>query len=323
MSDARPIFSFFGHHKCATQWIKGILADVGSLTNLRVFEVSRIDESDFPSLRDLLDCFRPDLLIYSNAAIAEVRAAGPLRGFHVVRDPRDLVVSAYFSHLHSHPLDTWRGLAEHRRRLRSLDKTEGLLLEMEFSRRVILEMRDWDYTQPDVLEIRMEDLIVKPEYHLARVIEHAGLSRLLRGTRAERLASAMRIALARLRRGTRRLRSRRLSPAPPARFEEASSLDEPRRKDPYLFYPFDGIWARGLRRRSLPPERLPEIIERHRFSAKASGRDPGQEDARDHYRKGVAGDWRNHFGEVHVEAFRRQYNDVLLGLGYETDPHWE
>jgi hypothetical protein len=26
---------------------------------------------------------------------------------------------------------------------------------------------------------------------------------------------------------------------------------------------------------------------------------------------------------VHVEYFKRNYNDVLVRLGYETDPHWE
>ena len=323
MSVVHPLCSFFGHHKCATQWIKSVLVDICELTNLRLFEVSRIDESGFASLRDLLDCFRPDVLVYSNADITRIREAGHLRGFHVVRDPRDLIVSAYFSHLHSHPLDTWRGLAEHRHRLRSLGKTEGLLLEMEFSRRVLEEMRDWDYSSPDVLEIRMEDLVEAPELHFARVIEHVGLTSLPDVTRTERLSSAVHIVLSRIRRRARGLISHRLRASDgDCDLHERVAARWWGGKDPYRLYPLDSVWARGLRLRNFPMDHLPAIVERHRFSTKADRRNRGHEDPRHHYRKGIAGDWRNHFNEVHIEAFRRRHNDVLLKLGYETDPHW-
>lgn len=66
-----------------------------------------------------------DVLCYVNAEIGSVRPLRDYRGFHVIRDPRDVGVSGYFSHLHSHPIGDWYELAEHRRELQSLPRHEG------------------------------------------------------------------------------------------------------------------------------------------------------------------------------------------------------
>lgn len=39
-------------------------------------------------------------------------------------------------------------------------------------------------------------------------------------------------------------------------------------------------------------------------------------------RKGVAGDWRNHFSEKNVSAFKSIAGDALIDLGYESDKKW-
>jgi hypothetical protein len=39
-------------------------------------------------------------------------------------------------------------------------------------------------------------------------------------------------------------------------------------------------------------------------------------------RKGVAGDWRNHFSEKNVAAFKSIAGNVLIELGYERDQKW-
>lgn len=321
MTTETPRCAYFGHHKCATQWIKAILADICATTHLRMFEVSRIDTWDFADLRALVHCFRPDVLVYSNAEIGQVRLLPPLRGFHVIRDPRDLIVSAYFSHLHSHSLETWPGLAEHRRQLQSVDKSAGLLLEIEFSRRVLADMDGWDYAQPNVLELRMEDMIASPVEHVGTIVEHLRLTHLPQSTYRERLGSLVGIIVGRAQRMARRQMRRWMPPATSTGGSPTVARVEG--PDPYRFYPLDVAWKHGLRYQSLAIEDVPAIVDRHRFSQKAGGRERGVEDAHNHYRKGVAGDWRNHFEPVHVEYFKRNYNDLLLRLGYETDPRWE
>jgi hypothetical protein len=53
-----------------------------------------------------------------------------------------------------------------------------------------------------------------------------------------------------------------------------------------------------------------------------TGRRPGEEDRGDFIRKGVAGDWRNHFSADAARVFDRLAGDVLVQLGYETDRSW-
>lgn len=39
-------------------------------------------------------------------------------------------------------------------------------------------------------------------------------------------------------------------------------------------------------------------------------------------RKGIVGDWRNHFNEQHVAEFKRLSGDVLVRMGYEATQDW-
>jgi hypothetical protein len=81
-------------------------------------------------LREFVEHNRIDFIAYGQADIKYIRALAELRGFHVIRDPRDMAVSAYFSHLYSHPTADWPELIKHRKILQSLSKREGLLLEI-------------------------------------------------------------------------------------------------------------------------------------------------------------------------------------------------
>jgi sulfotransferase 6B1 len=40
------------------------------------------------------------------------------------------------------------------------------------------------------------------------------------------------------------------------------------------------------------------------------------------FRKGQAGDWRNHFTDAHRRAFKEVAGDMLIKLGYESDAGW-
>ncbi len=41
------------------------------------------------------------------------------------------------------------------------------------------------------------------------------------------------------------------------------------------------------------------------------------------FRKGLIGDWRNHFEPEHVAAFKEEAGDWLVDLGYEDDTDWD
>lgn len=71
----------------------------------------------------------------------------------------------------------------------------------------------------------------------------------------------------------------------------------------------------------IEPRRLHTIITNNSFRM-ISGRNRGQEDVMSHQRKGIAGDWRNHFTPRIRDRFKQQYGDVLIKTGYEHDDSW-
>ena len=80
----------------------------------------------------------------------------------MIRDPRDIVVSAYFSHLKSHPTDVWTELNEHRLELEKLSKEEGLMLEIDCRKEDLENMYNWNYNMDNIYELKMEDMINNP-----------------------------------------------------------------------------------------------------------------------------------------------------------------
>jgi Sulfotransferase domain len=275
--------AYFGHHKCASSWAGAISAHVSRELGLRHAIVYEIDPSG-ERLADRVARRGVEFLTYANADIEQVKDLGPLRGFHIVRDPRDVMVSAYFSHLYTHPTEAWPALIEHRRALEQLDPEEGLLLEMKFRERQMKEMYSWDYSREDILELRMEDAVARPYSQMLEVISFLQLLDPGEFVPLRRIQWLLWKAIRRVERET-------------------------------------GVPLR-IRPQTMPAERVLGIVWEHAFAKKSGGRKPGQEDARNHYRKGLAGDWRNHFTPRHVKFFKEHYGDLLLKLGYETHPDW-
>jgi lipopolysaccharide transport system ATP-binding protein len=64
------------------------------------------------------------------------------------------------------------------------------------------------------------------------------------------------------------------------------------------------------------------LMDRNAYSKYSGGRKPGEEDASSHYRKGVAGDWQNHFTPRVKDRFKQLCGDLLIRTGYEKDLNW-
>ena len=63
------------------------------------------------------------------------------------------------------------------------------------------------------------------------------------------------------------------------------------------------------------------IVKRHCFRLRTFLRF-GRENVNSHFRKGVAGDWRNHFDDELKTRFKILYGDALIAAGYEKDLNW-
>ena len=68
-------------------------------------------------------------------------------------------------------------------------------------------------------------------------------------------------------------------------------------------------------------EKFREVVLANRFESRA-GRKPGAEDVNSHERKGVAGDWQNHFTAKVADAFKARFGTLLIDTGYERDAGW-
>jgi lipopolysaccharide transport system ATP-binding protein len=70
------------------------------------------------------------------------------------------------------------------------------------------------------------------------------------------------------------------------------------------------------------PEELRKAVLDSRFEFVTQGRQRGCEQVLAHERKGVAGDWRNHFNERIKAAFKARFGGTLVAAGYEKDLRW-
>ncbi|GAB4440065.1 MAG: hypothetical protein Kow0031_22020 [Anaerolineae bacterium] len=235
--------------------------------------------------RQLLASNNYDLICLENAdneSVAIIEANRHYRGFHVIRDPRDIVVSGYFSHLKTHPVSAnespW--LYEYRQHLQSLPDIEaGLLAELEFCTPYFERLRAWDYNNPNVLELRYETLTAQPETIFLQIFEFLGI------------------------------KTPQYAPLTTAAMTGAFGLHR------WLNF-------KQPRREKLPSLLLQAILWHNSFRRRSGGRHHGQENQAHHYRKGVAGDWRNYFTPSVKAAFKSRYGDLVVHLSYEPDNNW-
>ncbi len=234
-------FYYLGHHKCASHWIRWFLFYLAPVVQANYQIYRGRDFANFTSRR-----LRRTFHLYVNSDVDVFRSVpNEARGFHVIRDPRDVLVSDYFSRKNSHAvLNEWH--REMREYLRSHSKEEGLTYLME-EPSFYQQVEGWEIgSRVNILDVKYEDLLEDEYGEFKSILDHLGIA--------------------------------------------------------------------------IPPARLRKIVRKCSFESLSGGRQPGQEDKAHHYRKGVAGDWRNHMpvdGEVYKE-FVKRWGDLTERLGYRV-----
>ena len=178
LTTKRRLVAAFGHHKCASMWVHSICEQVCLELGLKLGCV--FGEREFGGdLEQYIRERKIDFLLYGNADFQQVQRlpVENLRGFHYVRDPRDIVVSAYFSHRNSHSTDAWPELVEYREKLRSCSKEEGLFLELDFRSQQFQEMRRWEnaFGNGSICSYKIEDVISSPYRTFLEIFGSLGL----------------------------------------------------------------------------------------------------------------------------------------------------
>lgn len=258
---------FFGHHKCASSYIVDIMLQLRKETSATIrFNPEKYTEK----------VSNANIVIFQNSTIDSLNfIQKKFRGLHLIRDPRDIVVSAYFSHLKTHEEQSW--LIDHRKKLQKIPKDEGLFEVMDFMADQMKAFNNWNYYDNRIFELKFETMIEKPEV----LIE--GLKFLGFKDNSSQILLIVKNLLKKF--------NNRGIPMPKIKI-------------------------------GVQEQRLIKIIDKHSFKSKAKGRDSGKSDSSSHYRKGISGDWKNHFNEDHIRYIKDKYGDVLIKMGYEKDLNW-
>lgn len=150
------------HHKTGTVWMDGVFKAIAAALGRNYLQLNsrnlhRLDELERPSI-----LFSPDSNLHR---LSDLLDRDDVRILHLIRDPRDVLISAM--HYHKKSKETWLHEAvpgydnrTYQRTLNGLKTTlQKYVFEMEHStRNTIREMVQWDYGRPNCIEARYEDL---------------------------------------------------------------------------------------------------------------------------------------------------------------------
>lgn len=277
---------FFGHHRSASSWTNDILQAIAVALGWQHHVVHNAAMFNH-DLRQFCAHEQPDLLTFSNAKWTYLVDLPPCMGLHLVRDPRDILVSSYFSHRNSHPTDQWPELLVHRAELRRVPEAEGLFLELGNRQEEFEDMMTWRYDAPFIYELKMELLTQQPAYYFTKIFSFW-----------DRFQPATHITLERAQVACNRTLWR---------IEQRK----------FMKYKLPR-W----RAESLWPWLQQEVLAANTFHLKSGGREIGQMNPNHHYRVGIAGSWRSYFTPELTRVFKKNHNDLLVMLGYETNADW-
>jgi hypothetical protein len=205
------------------------------------------------------------------------------KAFHLIRDPRDIIVSGYYSHLETHPISQWKELAIHRTRRQGLSKDEGLLAEMEFCAEFLNDIASWNYDDERILEVKFEQLVRSPEVSWNKILKHLGLCD------EEIMDSKKEYFVSLINRIAYKIGLFRYWKIPQLPVSSALCM---------------------------------EAVNMFSFERLSKGRRPGEEDLTSHYRKGVVNEWQSHFTEQHKSRFKELFGDILVLTNYEKENEW-
>ncbi|MEO1378098.1 MAG: sulfotransferase domain-containing protein, partial [Cyanobacteria bacterium J06635_10] len=143
------------HHKTGTAWMRNIFESICRNHHL-LFYVGHHHQAP-----EKFDVFLQNHSVFDLEEIEQ-----PYKGLHIIRDPRDIVVSGCFYHQKSDepwlhlPRQKFGGLT-YQAKINSYDSMDDrLMFEMENSGfHTIHEILGWEYSNSNFVEVKYEDLI--------------------------------------------------------------------------------------------------------------------------------------------------------------------
>lgn len=169
LKDRRKLL-FLTHHKCASTWLTSIVADICSKNDLKYIAIPwgrECPDSGY-TIKMALNSGN-NIIVALNADYSSLKdhITADMQCIHVIRNPLSIVVSAYYSHLRTHPTEGWRSLRGQRSVLNEVDRDVGMALTLAFlesrhfqpeANGALCDMMSWKYDDPRIVTLRMEDI---------------------------------------------------------------------------------------------------------------------------------------------------------------------
>ena len=158
------------HHKCASAFVSLYLSEVCDLNGLRLFASHLGTDQPQPEY---------NVSLLANARYAQIKGAVAPPAIHIIRNPLDIVVSAYYSHRSTHGEDGWPQLRRQRSVLASCGKEAGFFLTLAFLEQdefypytpgPLHALRGWCFDDTRIQTIRMEDLVANVNSILGKLL---------------------------------------------------------------------------------------------------------------------------------------------------------
>lgn len=163
-------------HKCGSQWVNAVFSDkrISEITKLAVYPQHHYDINDF-RMQFPRRAFIAGLYIDYPLYDVFINKPELYKSFFVYRDPRDLVVSWYWSAKETHGLN--RGVRINRERLNALSQDDGLLYAINYLIPKFAAIRSWlelGGNDSNVRLIKFEELMTHPEHTLTELLHFFG-----------------------------------------------------------------------------------------------------------------------------------------------------
>jgi hypothetical protein len=156
------------HHKAGSFWIARILQEISKnhVLEFKILDWGVNNISLYPDAD----------ILYDNHSMVVLDRENYI-GSHMIRDPRDVIISGYFYHLwtsetwaHEHSVEF--GMS-YQQKLNSFSKSKGIEFEMaHIGSDSIGNMRNWSFNDPKILELKYEELIADPDVIFEGLFKH-------------------------------------------------------------------------------------------------------------------------------------------------------
>jgi hypothetical protein len=164
------------YHKVGTVWFCRILRDIAA-----EYGMTYDEGATYEQIHGFETNFDTDFFLDLGSHV-NLNLLPNYVGSHMIRDPRDIVISGYFYHLWTS--EEWANIAraEHRgmsyrEYLNHVDQEEGIAAEIRRMSFWIPHMASWKYNNTKIYEIKYEDIMKDQESIFAKLFKHYGFSK--------------------------------------------------------------------------------------------------------------------------------------------------